>query len=47
MRKTVSLAIAAATLAVAAPASAHASLMEARVPLLANAAWGFAQRAGA
>ena len=28
-------------------ASAHASLMEARVPLLANAAWGFAQRAGA
>jgi aminoglycoside phosphotransferase (APT) family kinase protein len=28
-------------------ASAHASLMEARVPMLANAAWGFAQRAGA
>jgi len=28
-------------------ASAHASLMEARVPLLASAAWGFAQRAGA
>jgi aminoglycoside phosphotransferase (APT) family kinase protein len=28
-------------------ASSHAALMEARVPLLANAAWGFAQRAGA
>jgi aminoglycoside phosphotransferase (APT) family kinase protein len=28
-------------------ASSHAALMEARVPLLAGAAWGFAQRAGA
>jgi aminoglycoside phosphotransferase (APT) family kinase protein len=28
-------------------ASSHAALMEARVPLLAGAAWGFAQKAGA
>jgi len=28
-------------------ASAHATMMEARVPLLANASWAFAQRAGA
>ena len=28
-------------------ASSHAALMEARVPLLANAGWAFAQKAGA
>ena len=30
-----------------AAASSHAALMEARVPMLANAAWAFAQKAGA